>query len=182
MRPAFARKLLGLVAAGWAVRCQVVTLACADRYNLQRFVDAQEKHRLYETVRNELQAGKKTNHWMWFIFPQISGLGRSDTAIFYSISSQEEDRNVHAAAYLDHPMLGPRLRECVGDILKLTGGKTAHGIFGKVDAAKLLSSLTLFDQVEPLTEFDRALCRYFDGKRDTRTLEILTDMANDSDR
>ncbi|OLQ14635.1 hypothetical protein AK812_SmicGene1163 [Symbiodinium microadriaticum] len=165
MRQAFPRKLFGLAAAGWAVRCQVATFAYVDKHNLQRFVDAQASP-VYEGVRTELQSGKKKTHWMWFIFPQISGLGRSDKAIFYSIRSREEERNAH--------FTGCSVR---GFEVILHASGSMKSAFPPAD----LSSLTLFDQVEAKKEFDSALQRFFDGKRDMRTLEILNEMAKDSD-
>mmetsp|Transcript_49904 Transcript_49904/g.93381 ORF Transcript_49904/g.93381 Transcript_49904/m.93381 type:complete len:184 (+) Transcript_49904:81-632(+) len=167
MRQVAFRRWAGIGALSWTVRCQVVSFATptADKYNLQRFVDAQAP--VYEVVLRELRAGQKRNHWMWFVFPQIAGLGVSYTAKFYALSSRDE-----ATAYLHHSLLGPRLHECVGEILQIRG-KSAVEIFGQVDAMKLRSSLTLFDKVEPETEFHEALRVYFGGKRDTRTLDLL---------
>ncbi|CAE7450106.1 unnamed protein product [Symbiodinium natans] len=145
MRPALARQLIGLAAAGWAVRCQVAGFSSVDKYNLQRFVDAQAP--VYQGVLKELRAGQKRNHWMWFIFPQISGLGRSDIARFYSIASLDE-----ASAYLGHSILGPRLRECVAEILKVEG-KTSNQIFGQVDSMKLLHGPTQKNAGLPETQF-----------------------------
>ena len=138
-----------------------------DRFNLRRFVDAQA--RVYEEVRRELQAGRKESHWMWFVFPQIAGLGQSPTSIRFAIASLEEAR-----AYLAHPILGPRLRECA----KLTldaEGRTARQIFGPIDEVKFRSSMTLFMTAapdEPL--FSRCLEKYFGGRPDRATLEILS--------
>ena len=133
---------------------------------LARFVDAQDA--VYDDVRAELQAGRKTTHWMWFVFPQLRGLGRSATARFFGIDSAAE-----AAAYLRHPVLGARLRECVELVLGVTG-RTALEIFGSTDAMKFRSSMTLFATVatgEPL--FQRALDQYFDGGPDPLTMAQL---------
>lgn len=135
----------------------------SDRYRLQRFVTAQQP--VYEQVLGELRAGRKRTHWMWFIFPQIAGLGRSATSVEYAISSLAE-----AAAYLAHPVLGPRLRECSAVLLRLEK-RTAAAIFGSPDDAKLRSSLTLFAQVpgaDPV--FGACLEKYFGGAPDPRTL------------
>src|SRR5580698_11194731 len=107
-----------------------------DRYNLQRFVDAQGQ--VYESVCAELGEGRKRSHWMWFIFPQIQGLGHSATAARFAISSREE-----AQAYLDHPVLGPRLRECTG-LVNLIEGRTISEILGYPDDSKFRSCMTLF--------------------------------------
>lgn len=138
----------------------------ADPFNLQRFVDAQAG--VYEKALDELARGRKTSHWMWFIFPQLQALGRSATAQFYGIASREE-----AAAYLRHPVLGPRLRQCVDQLLAL-GLTDPHAIFGSPDDLKLRSCLTLFDVVssgEP--RFGDALGRFYPEGADGRTLELL---------
>ena len=109
-----------------------------DPYNLERFVSAQEP--IYRQVLSELRSGMKTSHWMWFIFPQIRGLGRSPVSIEYAISSREE-----AAAYLQHRVLGPRLKECTRLVLHVTG-RSAEEIFGSPDDMKFRSSMTLFAQ------------------------------------
>jgi len=109
---------------------------------------------------------------MWFIFPQLAGLGRSPTARFYGIASIDEAR-----AYLEHPVLGPRLRECVCAMLPSASSRTAEQILGPVDALKLRSNLTLFDQVEPQSFFAEALAGFFDGQSDNRTLELLNEQA-----
>ena len=137
-----------------------------DSFNLQRFVDAQAP--IYSQALDELERGQKASHWMWFIFPQVEGLGRSATAQQYAISSAEE-----AQAYLQHAVLGPRLVECVNALLGLDG-RTAEQIFGDTDTLKLRSSLTLFlaasggEQV-----FEDALDKYFDGVPDLRTLTAI---------
>ncbi len=133
---------------------------------LLRFLTAQEN--TYPKVINELQNGKKTTHWMWFIFPQIQGLGQSQTAKYYSIKNIKE-----AHEYLAHPILGARLMECVQAILNVND-KTANDIFGSPDDMKLRSSMTLFDYVKPEeTLFKKVLQKYFAGKLDHRTLSIL---------
>ncbi|CAI8704224.1 MULTISPECIES: DUF1810 domain-containing protein [Pseudomonas] len=140
----------------------------ADPFNLSRFVDAQEP--VYERVMQELQAARKTSHWMWFIFPQLRGLGHSETAERYAISGAEEAR-----AYLQHELLGPRLERCVATLLQHPD-KSALQILGHPDELKLRSCLTLFARVapEPLL-FQRALTQFYDGKTDTRTLALLGD-------
>jgi len=138
----------------------------SDPHDLQRFIDAQES--IYETALAELRAGSKRSHWMWFIFPQLRGLGLSPTAQFYGIASLDE-----ATAYLGHPLLGTRLRECVDAILPWSGRLGAEVIFGATDALKLRSSLTLFDHVEPNALCAAGLAAFFDGEPDQRTLALL---------
>jgi uncharacterized protein (DUF1810 family) len=138
----------------------------SDPHDLQRFIDAQES--IYEIALAELRAGSKRSHWMWFIFPQLRGLGLSSTAQFYGIASLEEAR-----AYLGHPLLGTRLRECVEAILPWSGRVAAEDILGATDALKLRSSLTLFDHVEPNALFAAGLAAFFDGEPDQRTLALL---------
>jgi uncharacterized protein (DUF1810 family) len=137
-----------------------------DPHNLQRFVEAQRD--LYGTALAELRAGRKQSHWMWFIFPQLSGLGHSSTARYYAIASLDEAR-----AYLGHAILGPRLRQCVKAVLAWAGKRSADEIFGGLDAMKLRSSLTLFDAVEPGSRFADALLNFFANARDERTLALL---------
>ena len=137
-----------------------------DAYNLQRFVDAQSK--VYESVFAELREGGKRSHWMWFIFPQIKGLGYSATAIAFAISSREE-----AEAYLHHPLLGPRLRECTR-LVNLVEGRTASQIFGYPDDLKFRSCMTLFANVTTDNQvFLEALKKYFHGDFDKSTIERL---------
>lgn len=137
-----------------------------DPFDLARFVSAQQSH--YATALVELRAGRKRTHWMWFVFPQVRGLGASSTSVHYAIGSREEARS-----YLDHPVLGPRLRECAGAILAVEG-RTASDIFGYPDVLKLKSSMTLFAEVEgPGSAFERVLAKYYGGRRCERTLEIL---------
>lgn len=138
-----------------------------DSYNLQRFIDAQDP--LYEQVLAELGNGRKNSHWMWFIFPQVAGLGVSSTSRFYAIGSLAEAR-----AYLAHPVLGARLAECAGVLLQLQGC-SARDIFGGIDAQKLQSSMTLFvlaARQQPM--FQQVLDRYFGGEQDHKTLELVS--------
>jgi uncharacterized protein (DUF1810 family) len=141
-----------------------------DPHNLQRFVDAQDG--VIGTVLAELRAGAKHGHWMWFVFPQLAGLGHSPTAQFYAIASPAEAR-----AYLAHPLLGSRLRECVDALLPWAGRRSAEQIFGPVDAMKLRSCLTLFDRIEPAGAFEKALVNFFAGERDQRTLALFDAQA-----
>ncbi|MFC6862761.1 DUF1810 domain-containing protein [Halomicroarcula sp. GCM10025817] len=139
-----------------------------DPHNLQRFVDAQDP--VIEQVKRELRSGRKQNHWMWFIFPQVEGLGKSPRARKYAISSREE-----AEAYLAHPVLGQRLRECT-EITNGIEGRTANEIFRSPDDMKFRSSMTLFDAVaDDPTPFRTALKKYYDNKTDENTLEFLSD-------
>lgn len=137
-----------------------------DPYHLQRFVDAQEP--VYDQVLRELRAGRKTSHWMWFIFPQIAGLGHSSTSRYYAISGREE-----AEAYLAHPLLGARLRECTS-LVNAVQGRSAHQIFGSPDDLKFRSCMTLFAEcAEDGAVFRAALEKYFGGEKDPLTLERL---------
>ena len=134
--------------------------------DLQRFVDAQG--RVYESVLEELKGGQKTGHWMWFIFPQIRGLGLSPTARHFALESAEE-----AKSYSEHSILGPRLRECTQLVLEVTG-LSAQEIFQYPDYLKFRSCMTLFACSAADGElFRQALLKYFDGKPDQRTLDIL---------
>jgi uncharacterized protein (DUF1810 family) len=138
----------------------------SDPHNLQRFVDAQ--HPIYGQVRDELQAGQKETHWMWFIFPQIKGLGTSATAQKYAIRSIDE-----AKAYLAHPLLGFRLRECT-QLVNAVKGRTIEEIFGYPDHLKFHSSMTLFAHVSHNEKvFADALSKYFNRDVDRKTLEQL---------
>ena len=133
-----------------------------DPYDLERFVTAQSAS--YDRALEELRRGNKTGHWMWFIFPQIAGLGFSDMAQRYAIASLDEAR-----AYLRHPVLGTRLRTCAA-VVGETTGRTAEQIFGGIDALKLRSSMTLFHRAAPEDEvFATVLQRYFDGEPDPAT-------------
>ena len=137
-----------------------------DPYNLERFVSAQD--RIYPEVVSELRVGYKTSHWMWFVFPQIRGLGRSPVSLKYAICSREE-----AVAYLHHPVLGPRLKECTRLVLEVEG-RSAEEIFGSPDDMKFRSSMTLFAEVSPDDDiFARSLQQYFDGAPDQLTLDRL---------
>jgi uncharacterized protein (DUF1810 family) len=137
-----------------------------DPYNLRRFLEAQR--RCYEQVCCELKAGHKTSHWMWFIFPQWTGLGRSLTANLYAIASRREGE-----AYLAHPVLGPRLIECT-QLVNGVVGRTVEQIFGDPDYLKFQSSMTLFANVAAgNTVLLKALAKYFDGKTDQRTIDLL---------
>ncbi|MFC7227294.1 DUF1810 domain-containing protein [Salinirubellus salinus] len=137
-----------------------------DPHDLRRFVEAQDE--AAEPVAAELRDGRKRTHWMWFVFPQMEGLGSSRMAQRYAISSRAE-----AEAYLEHPTLGPRLREWTA-LVNDVEGRTANEIFGSPDDLKFRSSMTLFaavaDDPEP---FETALERYYDGDRDERTLRLL---------
>jgi uncharacterized protein (DUF1810 family) len=138
----------------------------SDPHDLRRFVVAQ--HDVYDAAVSELRAGRKTSHWMWFIFPQIAGLGRSATAQKYAIASLAE-----AESYLAHPLLGSRLLDCARILTQLRG-RTAREILGAVDAQKLQSSMTLFARAaaEP-SVFGDVLAQYFDGVEDPATLRRL---------
>ena len=139
-------------------------LTMDDRYDLERFVAAQDAGGTYDHAVAELRRGRKTSHWMWFVFPQIAGLGLSPVSRRFAISSLEEAR-----AYLAHPVLGPRLAECASLVAE-TPARTAEQIFGDIDAMKLRSSMTLFlraDPGEPV--FARVLDQYFDGSPEPAT-------------
>lgn len=135
-------------------------------FDLDRFVVAQEN--VYDVALRELKAGRKRTHWMWFVFPQFKGLGRSSMSQLYSIKSKEE-----AELYLEHPILGQRLLECCEAVLSLEGG-TIREIMGSPDDVKLKSSMTLFAYVsQPESIFVRVLDRYFQGKMDGKTIHAL---------
>jgi uncharacterized protein (DUF1810 family) len=137
-----------------------------DPYRLQRFLDAQAS--VYDTVCSELRSGKKRSHWMWFIFPQIAGLGHSAAAHVYAISSLDE-----ATAYLAHPVLGARLREC-SQLVAAIEGRSIDEIFGYPDDLKFRSSMTLFAQATTDNAiFAACLQKYFDGHPDPATLALL---------
>lgn len=138
----------------------------SDPYNLRRFVDAQNP--VYERVCAELRRGQKAGHWMWFIFPQLRGLGHSEMADWFGISSREE-----AEAYLRHPVLGPRLTECTG-LVNLVEGRSIIQIFGYPDDLKFRSSMSLFALIESENRvFKDALGKYFGGELDRLTVERL---------
>ena len=140
--------------------------ATNDPFDLQRFVDAQD--RIYDTVVDELTAARKRSHWMWFIFPQLRGLGSSPTAVRFAISSVDEAR-----AYLAHELLGPRLRECAGLVARIDG-RSAEEIFGWPDDMKLRSSMTLFARAaDDNADFVAVLEKFYGGEEDPATLARL---------
>jgi uncharacterized protein (DUF1810 family) len=144
-----------------------MTASAASPASLDRFLEAQAP--VYAQVRSELAAGAKYTHWMWFVFPQLRGLGRSGTARFFGIESRAE-----AIAYWRHPVLGSRLKECAELMLSAPPGLTALEILGTPDELKLRSCMTLFAEVAPEeTVFDRVLARYYAGARDPATLALL---------
>jgi len=137
-----------------------------DPHDLQRFVDAQNP--VYEKVLAELRNGRKETHWMWFIFPQLRGLGQSRMATLFGVTSREE-----AEEYLRHPVLGPRLRECTG-LVNLVEGRSIHQIFGSPDDLKFRSSMSLFASIASDDQvFQDALQKYFGGQLDPLTVERL---------
>jgi len=138
----------------------------SDPFNLDRFVHAQEGD--YARALAEIRRGRKASHWMWYVFPQLAGLGRSSMSQLYAIGSAEE-----AAAYLKHPLLGPRLHEIAGAVMAVDG-RSAHDIFGAPDDLKLQSSATLFAAVSPDgSVFHQLIARYFGGTPDETTLQLL---------
>ena len=138
----------------------------SDKFDLHRFIEAQDP--VYAQVRAELAAGRKRTHWMWFIFPQIAGLGQSVMARTFAIASIEEGR-----AYFDHPILGARLQECTQLVLNHVG-RSAHDIFGSPDDMKLRSCMTLFQRVAPQASiFHQTLDTFYDGRADDNTLAKL---------
>ena len=137
-----------------------------DYYDLYRFVEAQDQ--IYDQVYSELRQGLKLTHWMWFVFPQLEGLSLSATSRKFAISSLEE-----AIAYLEHPLLGPRLRKCT-ELVNSTSGKTIKQILGPTDSLKFRSSMTLFAHAtKENSVFESALQKFFDGQYDRLTLERL---------
>ena len=141
-----------------------------ESYNLNRFLDAQKED--YEYALKEIKRGRKVTHWMWYIFPQVAGLGKSAMSQFYEIKSLEE-----AKAYLDHAVLGSRLKEITMELLSLSS-KDSIGIFGEVDALKLRSSMTLFFYVSSDFLFQSVIDQYFDGIMDERTICICNNWPN----
>ena len=140
--------------------------SASDPFDLQRFVDAQA--RVYSSVLDELRAGRKRSHWIWFIFPQVAGLGSSPTAARYAISSLDE-----AGAYLRHDVLGPRLHECT-QLVNAVQGRSIGQIFGSPDDLKVRSSMTLFARAtQDNSDFVELLTRYYDGEEDPLTLARL---------
>jgi uncharacterized protein (DUF1810 family) len=138
----------------------------ADPFDLQRFVDAQDGG-IYDGALAELRAGRKRGHWIWFVLPQIAGLGRSETSRHFALSGLDEAR-----AYLAHPLLGPRLVECARALLDLPGGDPV-AVLGSVDAQKLQSSMTLFDRAGDDPVFGQVLAKYFGGRADEGTTSRL---------
>jgi len=137
-----------------------------DPYNLQRFEDAQQP--VYASVLSELKHGRKCGHWIWFIFPQVKGLGQSANSEFFGISSLQE-----ASAYLQHPVLGPRLKECTA-LVNALEGDSAEDILGEIDAMKFRSCVTLFANATPQNQtFTQALEKYFEGTFDPATIRYL---------
>jgi uncharacterized protein (DUF1810 family) len=135
----------------------------SDPHHLERFVTAQEG--VYESAVAQLRAGRKTGHWMWFVFPQVEGLGMSAMSQRYAIASLAEAR-----AYLAHPILGPRLAACAGVLIEVGGEHSAHDIFGGIDAVKLRSSMTLFARAsEDDSVYHAVLDQYFGGEPDPQT-------------
>lgn len=132
---------------------------------LQRFIDAQEG--IFDIALQEIKEGRKRSHWMWFVFPQLKGLGRSSTSMYYGIDDADEARK-----YLNHPILGKRLREISNTLIELPISN-AHVIFGSPDDMKLRSCMTLFDAIEPNSVFQEVLDKFFYGRKDNRTLSIL---------
>jgi uncharacterized protein (DUF1810 family) len=139
-----------------------------DPYDLARFIEAQDSHGTYTQALDELQRGRKTGHWIWFVFPQIAGLGSSPTSVRYAVTSLDE-----AQAYLAHPVLGPRLMESVHALLNLQGDDPV-AVLGGIDARKLQSSMTLFNRAGPQEPWFKAvLDRYYAGAEDEATTSIL---------
>ncbi|HVE00767.1 MAG TPA: DUF1810 domain-containing protein [Sphingomicrobium sp.] len=138
--------------------------------NLERFIDAQSD--TFETALSELRSGRKQSHWMWFIFPQLAGLGRSPTARYFGIASIAEARD-----YLADPLLGPRLRSVSEALLRWAGDRSADDILGPVDAMKLRSSMTLFEAASDDPLFSQLLDSFYSGARDERTLALLNGEA-----
>ena len=137
----------------------------SSEYNLERFIDAQEAS--YEIALSEIKSGRKKSHWMWYIFPQVQGLGFSETSKFYAIKDIGE-----AKAFLEHPVLGERLVRICNALLHLESDN-AHNIFGSPDDLKLRSSMTLFSSLNINPVFQKLLEKFFNGKKDDKTLQII---------
>jgi uncharacterized protein (DUF1810 family) len=150
------------------------TIGRDDAFGLSRFISAQDS--VYDRVLEELKSGRKRSHWMWYIFPQVDGLGYSATTKHYAIKSMEEAR-----AYLNHPVLGSRLLECADAVLAIEG-RSVSDILGYPDDLKLQSSMTLFASVAgPDSVFVRVLDKYFQGEGDVRTLQLLEPLKGSKD-
>jgi uncharacterized protein (DUF1810 family) len=157
---------LGAGAAARHAKSNVWSFAMSDTFDLNRFTSAQRA--VYPDALEELRGGRKRTHWMWFIFPQLAGLGRSETARFYAISGAAE-----AVAYLHDPLLGARLLECTRTVLTHSG-KSVVAMFGSPDDMKLRSCMTLFASVAPEQAcFQQVLDRFFDGESDEKTIALL---------
>lgn len=135
-------------------------------HDLNRFIKAQQNS--YEQVVEELERGRKSSHWMWYVFPQIDGLGRSTMAKHFALSSLEEARE-----YLGHPILGSQLRQCTGLVLQHSGVLDASQVFGSIDAMKFRSSMTLFSLIEPDGIFSQALELFYNSTPDLLTLQLV---------
>ena len=144
--------------------------------DLLRFIDAQDSvYAGYDQALSEIKDGKKTSHWIWYIFPQLRALGHSRRAKYFGIADMDE-----AVRYMAHPVLSARLREISGALLEHKGKKTAQDIFGEIDAVKVRSSMTLFDAVCPNDVFSDVLNGFYDGQKDNLTVELL--LARDKGR
>lgn len=139
---------------------------------MEKFINAQNYS--YESALNELKSGKKRSHWMWFVFPQVIGLGESDTSEYYAIKSIEEAEN-----YLNHEVLGERLNELC-EVLLTLDTTSPEEIFGPIDALKLKSSMTLFDYISPSSIFSEVLEKFYNGERCTTTIDICNTFSNSS--
>ena len=160
-----------LASLGWPLMSQDMS---DDPFDLARFVEAQDADGTYQRALGELRAGNKTSHWMWFVFPQVAGLGLSATSVRYAISGLPE-----AQAYLRHPVLGPRLLECTSVLMDLQD-LSAERVLGPVDAAKLRSSMTLFAYADPeRAVFRSVLKKYFGGQEDNATTSRLGEVTDE---
>jgi uncharacterized protein (DUF1810 family) len=163
-----AARELASPAASSAPSNSACSVAVTDPYHLDRFVRAQNEGGIYQDALAELRRGRKTSHWMWFVFPQIAGLGQSQMSRLYAIASLDE-----AQAYLSHPTLGPRLRE-VAAIVAASSASSAAALLGGIDAQKLRSSMTLFLRADPSQPvFQQVLDCYFQGGADPATDQLL---------
>jgi uncharacterized protein (DUF1810 family) len=143
-------------------------VAVGDPFHLERFIDAQDRDGTYEQALEELRRGRKRSHWMWFVFPQVAGLGQSSTSRYFALTSLDE-----AQAYVRHPVLGHRLRESIEALMETSSG-SAEDILGDIDAQKLRSSMTIFLRASPGDpDVTRVLDRFFDGQPDSETDRLL---------